>query len=245
MIEEILQKIEQLPPIPNVVTELQNLYYSDMYNASDIEQVINKDPNLVVDILKTANSPYYGFPREIHDIRQAVVLFGLDQIIEFALASTVEHMLQFNLDFYGINANQFMKMSVLKSNIAKELVPVKKDKFLVATTAFLCDVSKIVLSNYALEHKIEPISDPERLNVLDTIEKERIGDDSIEVAVVMFEKWNFSVEMITLLKQFKTGQKTNERALFVARDIVKIDGTVDKEYAQTLLEYSKIQKVLA
>ncbi|BAF69972.1 HDOD domain-containing protein [Nitratiruptor sp. SB155-2] len=244
MIEEILQKIEQLPPIPNVVNELQELYYSDMYNAHDIEQVINKDPNLVADILKTANSPYYGFPREIHDIRQAVVLFGLDQIIEFALASTVEQMLQFNLDFYGINPDQFMKMSVLKSSIAKELVPVKKDKFLVSTTAFLCDVSKVILSNYAMEHSIQPIKEALRLNILDGIEKERIGEDSIEVAILMFENWNFSVEMIKLLKNFKTEQKPNEKALFIARDIVKIDGTVDKEYAQTLPEYATLQKVI-
>ncbi len=244
MVDELLQKIEQLPPIPNVINELQEMYYMDMYNAQDIEKVINKDPSLVADILKVANSPYYGFAREIHDIRQAAVLFGLDQIIEFALASIVDGLITFDLSFYSIDAKTFMQLSYLKSAIAKEMIERKKDKFLVGTTAFLSDVSKIILSNYAKERGLPPINEPMVLNRLDEVEKELLSVDSIEVSIKIFENWNFSIEMIELLKSFKEKSEPNYRALYVARQIVRIDAKVDQGELEKLPEHQKLQKFL-
>ena len=230
MIEAIIKKIEKLPPVPNVVHELQDMFYMDSYNAADIEQVIKKDPNLVANILKIANSPLYGFAREIVDIRQAIVLFGLEQIIEFALASYVDDIVDFDLDIYGIDALQFLKMAQNKAKVAGALIDEKKERFVLSNTAFLCDVSKVILSQYAKEQNITfDVSKNIALNALDIIEKEHLGTDSIAVAVLMFDAWNFGEKMIELLKTFKNRQNDTQEALFLAREIVSLDGTIVKE----------------
>ena len=242
MIEHLIEKIEQLPPIPNVISELQNLYYYDDYNTSDIENILKKDPNVVANILKIANSPYYGLPREFFDIRQAITYFGLEQIIEFAMASVVDEYLKFDLSFYDIDALDFMRFSQLKSSVAKALVEEKLERFLVSNTAFLSDISKSLISNYALEKEVEPIKAKEPLNVIDEIEKERLGFDTIEVTLKMFEYWNFDKAMIDLLANFKQSTAVKERALFVARDIVTIDAKIDEA---SLEKYPEVAEKIA
>ncbi len=240
MIEEILEKLDQLPPVPDILQELQQMYYLDAYNAKDIEETIKKDPNLVANILKVVNSPYYGFPREIYEIRQAIVMFGLDQIIEFAFASMVEGFIQYDLEFYGMDAYAFMKLSQLKARISKTLIENKKKSFLVSNTAFLSDVSKVIISNYAKEKGLAPLECKElSLNEIDEIEKEILGFDTINISLKMFENWNFDEKMIELLRDFKNRQTPEQKALFVSRDIVTPLAKIDMERAG---EYREILK---
>ncbi len=230
MIQAIVEKIEKLPPVPNVVHELQDMFYMDSYNAADIENVIKKDPNLVANILKIANSPLYGFTREIVDIRQAIVLFGLEQIIEFALAGYIQDMESFDLDLYQIDEMQFLKMAHNKAKVAGTLIDNKKERFVLSNTAFLSDVSKVILSQYAKEQRITfEVEKDIALNTLDLIEREYLGTDSIDVAILMFDAWNFGEKMIELLQTFKKRQNDTQEALFLAREIVSLDGTIVKE----------------
>ncbi len=244
MIEEIVKKIEQLPPVPNVVQELQDMYYMDSYNAVDIENVIKKDPNLVANILKVANSPLYEFAREIVDIRQAIVMFGLEQIIEFALAGFVNDMMDFNLDLYGIDAMEFLKMAQQKAKIAAALDDQTRDRFVLVNTAFLSDVSKVILSNFAKEKKISfEVEKDIDLNDLDTVEKSYLGVDSIEVAALMFDKWNFEKSMIELLTSFKDRANDMQEIIWVARQVVGLDGTLHKERAEESPLYPRLSRV--
>ncbi len=230
MIASIVEKVEKLPPVPNVVHELQDMFYMDSYNAADIESVLRKDPNLVANILKIANSPLYGFAREIVDIRQAIVLFGLEQIIEFALASYVDNLVSLDLNLYGIDSMQFMRMAQNKSKVASTLIQDKKARFILSNTAFLCDVSKVILAQYADESQIAfHVEHDIALNALDIIEQEYLGTDSIAVAALMFDAWNFGEAMIELLRSFKERQNDMQEALYLTREVVSLDGTIVKE----------------
>ncbi len=230
MIETIIEKIEKLPPVPNVIHELQDMFYLDSYNAADIESVIKKDPNLVANILKIANSPLYGFTREIVDIRQAIVLFGLEQIIEFALAGYIDNMVDLDLEIYGIDELEFLTMAQNKAKVASALIEEKKERFIVSNTAFLSDVSKVLLAQYAKERHISlKVQKDIALNDLDAMEQEHFGTDSIAVAVLMFDAWNFGDKMIELLQTFKERHNDSQEALFLAREIVSLDGTIIKK----------------
>ncbi len=226
--DEIIESLDALPPVPDVIAQLQEMFYMDAYNAADVESVIKRDPALVADILKIANSPLYGFVREILEIRQAIVLFGLDQVIEFALASFIEH-LQPDLRFYGINIETFLKIAHQKSEVAKELVKDKKERFLVANTAFLSDVSKIIIAPYATKRGIAIDADNLALNALDEVEKDALGFDTIEVSAKMFEHWHFDVAMVELLKNFKEQKNLKQRALFATREVVTIQAALDED----------------
>ncbi len=244
MIENLIEKIEQLPPIPNVINQLQDLYFYDDYNTSDIEAVIEQDPNLVANILKIANSPYYGLPREFLHIRQAVAYFGLEQLIEFAMATVVDQLLKLDLSFYGIGAEEFMKMARAKAKLAKSLAQDKADRFIASSTAFLSDISKVLISNYALEQGLSPIDPSIALNEMDEVERDLLGFDTIEVSLKMFDYWQFDRAIVELLDSFKQKDTPRKEALFFARELLDAKGEMVPEKLQTYPQFEPILKSL-
>jgi len=235
MREQIAQMLEHLPPVPDVVHKLQDLYYLDAYNAKDIEDIIKQDPNLVADILRIANSPLYEFSREIVDIRQAIVLFGLEKVIEFALASFVEGLGHIDLSLYGIDERQFLTSAKHKSEVAQKLVRNKKDRLLASNTAFLADVSKVIIAQFAHQKGLElPVKPTMVFNEVDDIERECLGFDSIEISAMMFEKWHFDPAMVDLLRSFKERADEVQRALFGARDVVQLGGEIQSDRLESL-----------
>jgi len=72
MTEDIIKKIKQLPPLPESAMKIEAVYQDPDSSFNDMVKILENDPLLTADILKAANSPLYGFSREINAISQAV-----------------------------------------------------------------------------------------------------------------------------------------------------------------------------
>lgn len=82
MNELLLKTIDNLPPLPETIMKLQQ--YIDSSGSSvqvqGVVDIISKDPLLTGDLLRLANSPYYGFSREISTLNQVVSLLGINNV---------------------------------------------------------------------------------------------------------------------------------------------------------------------
>ncbi len=61
------------------------------------------------------------------------------------------------------------------------------------------------------------------------IEQEYLGTDSTAVAILMFDAWNFGEKMIELSRTFKERKTDAQEGLYLAREIVSLDGNIVKE----------------
>ncbi len=122
----ILKQIQQLPPLPESAIMIENIYQNPNSTFKEMANVIQKDPLLTADILKAANSPLYGFSREISSVSKAVGLFGMGTIRGFALASIVKQSFKLDLSAYNITNEEFSNFSNMLSALAV-LWYVKKD----------------------------------------------------------------------------------------------------------------------
>ncbi|WP_281950933.1 HDOD domain-containing protein [Nitrosophilus kaiyonis] len=224
----IINEIDKLPPLPKTVQELKISYEDDNSTAQDLENIIKKDPVLVVDILRLANSPYYGFSHEIHDLRHAIVLFGFDEIINFAIYSALEKSFEFDLSPYSINELDFLNLSILKQNISKKFFKENKNlSILLKSSSFLSDIGKIVLAKYAKENSILIVEEEKSLKDIDNIEKERLEYDTIDVSCLIFEKWNFDKKFIDIIyNSKKCSQNEVSNYLNSIRNIVTIKANI-------------------
>ena len=91
--------------------QIEAVYQNTNSGFNDMVKILEKDPLLTADILKAANSPLYGFSREINAISQAVGLFGMGTVRGFALASIVKKSFELNLSPYGITNEMFSNLS--------------------------------------------------------------------------------------------------------------------------------------
>ncbi len=92
VVADALQRIKSLATLPAVAMEILDLVNDPDATADDFNLAISKDPTLVTQVLKVVNSSFYGMPRQVDTIQQAVVILGLSAIRNIAIASSVNKL---------------------------------------------------------------------------------------------------------------------------------------------------------
>jgi HD-like signal output (HDOD) protein len=78
----------ELPVFDKTAARLQALCSSDDADAEEVEQLILTDQVFVAEILRVANSPFFGGLSSVHTIRNAIVRLGLWQVAHLALMAS-------------------------------------------------------------------------------------------------------------------------------------------------------------
>jgi len=84
-----LRKVGKLPTPPAVVVKLLELTRQEDVSMRDIADTIGMDSALSAKILKFANSPMAGLPRQVASLQQAVSLIGLRGVTMMALCCSL------------------------------------------------------------------------------------------------------------------------------------------------------------
>lgn len=203
MTEEILKKIKQLPPLPESAMQIEAVYQDPDSSFNDMVKILEKDPLLTADILKAANSPLYGFSREINAISQAVGLFGMGTVRGFALASIVKKSFSLDLSPYGINNDMFSALSKKQHALVTSWCIRKENKLLgvLSPAAFLVEIGKVLIAQQIIaDGKQEEFRDAlAELQDVEAAERQVVGVDTPEVSATIFKQWKFEEGLIDVL----------------------------------------------
>ena len=119
MNQELLERVLQsprLPSLPSIALQVIQLVQRADVNVKQIAEVIQRDPALAGKLLKIVNSSFYGQPKTISTISQAVIVLGLNAVKTLALGFSLvadlkeqcddhlDHMLFWKRSLYGATA---------------------------------------------------------------------------------------------------------------------------------------------
>ncbi|MFK5937641.1 MAG: HDOD domain-containing protein [Sulfurimonas sp.] len=236
MTEEILKKIKQLPPLPESAMQIEAVYQDPDSSFNDMVKILEKDPLLTADILKAANSPLYGFSREINAISQAVGLFGMGTVRGFALASIVKKSFALDLTPYGINNDMFSALSKKQHALTTSWCIRKENRLLgvLSPAAFLVEIGKVLIAQQIIADGKEEAFRDALLNLEDVeaAEREVVGVDTPEVSATIFAQWKFEEKLVDVIGNCQNPEKATEedrrpaQILNVVRVAVPINGQV-------------------
>ncbi|QOP40701.1 HDOD domain-containing protein [Sulfurimonas marina] len=240
MTEAILKKIKQLPPLPESAMEIEAVYQNPDSTFNDMVKILEKDPLLTADILKAANSPLYGFSREINAISQAVGLFGMGTVRGFALASIVKKSFPLDLSPYGISNEMFSTLSKKQHALVTAWCLRKENKLMgvLSPAAFLVEIGKVLIAQQIIaESKQEQFRDTlEKIKDVEEAEKEVVGADTPEVSSLIFSQWKFEESLVNVIAHCEDPEKAEDedtkraaKILHVVRVSVPMNGTVTEE----------------
>ena len=116
--QSIQRRKIQLPKIPSIVHELNEIIADPTASAHDIAQVVEKSPSLTALLLKIVNSPFYGFPAQIDTISRAVAIIGTKEISSLAMGISTITMFK-EIPRYVLDMQAFLKHSVACGIIAR------------------------------------------------------------------------------------------------------------------------------
>jgi HD-like signal output (HDOD) protein len=236
MTEEILKKIKQLPPLPESAMQIEAVYQDPDSSFNDMVKILEKDPLLTADILKAANSPLYGFSREINAISQAVGLFGMGTVRGFALASIVKKSFALDLSPYGITNDMFSALSKKQHGLMTSWCIRKENRLLgvLSPAAFLVEIGKVLISQQIMaDGKQEEFRDAlKELGDVEAAERQIVGVDTPEVSATIFSQWKFEEGLVDVIRNCQNPTKAEEQdqraasILNVVRVAVPINGVI-------------------
>ncbi len=239
MTEEILAKIKQLPPLPESAMQIEAVYQNPDSNFSDMVKILEKDPLLTADILKAANSPLYGFSREINAISQAVGLFGMGTVRGFALASIVKKSFSLDLSPYGISNDMFSNLSKKQHALMTAWCIRKENKLLgiLSPAAFLVEIGKVLIAQQIMgEGKQTAFRDAlKELQDVEAAERKIVDSDTPEVSSTIFAMWKFEKGLVEVIKNCEKPEEADPEykkaacILNVVRATVPINGVITDE----------------
>ena len=109
-LDQVIADFGHLPALPEVVMQLMDYLQGDDIDAAQVEHMLSKDQALVARSLLIANSTFYGLPRKVASIHDAIVILGLrplHTLVTAAAMSALFHSLQQNLSEAGYHQNEF------------------------------------------------------------------------------------------------------------------------------------------
>jgi len=149
----ILEKVKAFPPLDDTVAKVMAICNDENGSVGELAKVVQSDPMTMANILKAANSPLYGFSREIKSVSQAVSIFGMDTVKGFAFSSFLQKKLDLDLSPYGMKKDQFTDVTEKQNAFAVKWFQKKRAMLdTLALTSFLMEMGKIVLANIVIEH---------------------------------------------------------------------------------------------
>ena len=248
----ILKQIKNLPPLPQSVLEVQKITNDPNASIKDLIKVIKEDPLLTVDLLKAANSPLYGFTRQIKTIDQAVALFGMSTVKGFVISFAVRNALKFDLSAYGVTEERFHKVSVKRNALALNWYKKERSKLdIMATDSFLIDIGAVVIS-LVLNSEAKTEEFKKELNTENRykVELKYVGGTTADITAEIFKHWHFSKDLTEPMANIDLPTKTEEyfeyaASLKVLRDSVNLlkDEENAKEKALALIKQYNLNAV--
>ena len=236
MTEAILKKIKQLPPLPESAMQIEAVYQDPDSSFNDMVKILEKDPLLTADILKAANSPLYGFSREINAIAQAVGLFGMGTVRGFALASIVKKSFDLDLSPYGINNDMFSALSKKQHGFMTAWCLRKENKLLgvLSPAAFLVEIGKVLIAQQVISDEKQDVFKAalQELGDVEAAERQVVGVDTPEVSATIFSQWKFEEGLVDVIRHAQEPLKAEEEdqraacILHVVRVLVPINGVI-------------------
>lgn len=187
-----ISTLKNLPSLPHILLKLLEACNQDNGGLNKISEIVHKDPSLSAKILRLVNSAYFGLPQQVEDIRQAVVLVGINGVKNVTVCACVYEAFHKARGNGVFDLKRFWWHSLRCAFLAKRIS--EKVKYNQTDEAFLSgllhDIGKLVFwVNFRKDYEelLESSKDnPERL-----LEGEaRLGATHCEIAVWLLERWN-------------------------------------------------------
>jgi len=194
--EELRKRIEScsnLPSPPGVATKIIRLANDPDADMARIAEVLALDPAITAKILRIANSPMYARQRKTENLRQALMVVGLNATISLALSFSLLKSWQRHDDEGGLDYPLYWRRALLSataSHVLARIIGIKDGEELFLA----CLIQDIGLM--ALDRAIPDLydglgHDQVRQTTLIKREQERIGVDHAAVSGWLLEKWQF------------------------------------------------------
>jgi len=200
--DEIMMKVSSFPSAPRAGIKLRALLAEEDVSTDEIEGIVRHDPGLATNVLRLANSAFFGLPQKVGSLKHAVTLLGLKRFAQIAVSASMSKTMNKAVEGYGLSPGELWLHSIAVSNTAEAIAKYKKfdEAEDVFTPALLHDMGKLVLGEF-VEEELQKIKSITANGVpLDIAENMVLGTDHAEIGALILARWSIPVDIVNAVR---------------------------------------------
>ncbi len=200
--DKIMMEVSTFPSMPRAGLKLRVLLNKVDVPLTEIEKILRQDPGLATNVLRLANSAFFGLSTKVRSLKHAVILLGVKRFAQIAVSACLSKTMEKAVEGYDLSPGELWLHSIAVSNTAEAIA---KNRNITETDdvfipALVHDMGKLVLGKFVKEElqKIERITSS--AVPLDVAEHMVLGTDHAEIGALILAKWSFPIEIINAVR---------------------------------------------
>lgn len=197
-----IQHVANLPTLPQIASHLIHVINDPLTSASDVAFIIGQDLSLSAKVLRLANSAFYGIPRSITNINNAVVILGIKVINTMVLSLTVFDLFPEDKKTKAVFDRKKFWLHSLSCGVISKFLAAKVKKLILFDpeeafcAGLLHDIGKVVMEQYLHDdfQKALAISVEENCTLYEA-EIKVFGFSHCEVAEWLTQSWSLPFDI--------------------------------------------------
>lgn len=229
-VRALVAEAPELAAPPELWVALNEVLDDPNSGASEVAEVVASDPVSAAQVLRLANSAFFGLSRTVTQLKDAVSLIGFTTIRALVLESTTSRSLpssSVELDRAGMQ-----KHALTTARVARAIAGSSRsaDAFL---AGLLMDVGVVLLAATrpdAMRQALEAAAESRR--PLHTVEEEFFGFTHAAVGAALLGLWGMPYSVLDAVAHHHTmpdldSDLSVREALYLARDATQVYGAFD------------------
>jgi HD-like signal output (HDOD) protein len=198
-----------LPSLPMVIINVVKATEKETVSTSEIEELIGTDAAISTKLLKVVNSAYFGMPRQVFSISQAIAILGLHQVRNLVLSIGVLNALRHDSSRTEQLQRAFWERSFgtasCVSIIARNKKLPTKEQELLFVAGLLHDIGVLFLLTQFTTPYIEVLRvSNANQEPLVAVEQRALHTNHAWLGGMLANKWNFPDDLAELIGQHET-----------------------------------------
>ena len=200
-IPQLLKGDVDIVSLPTVYTHIVELLNQPNSSSHQLAELISKDANLTVRLLRLVNSPFYGFSGKIDSVSRAVSLLGTNELSVLTLGITVIKQFQ-NIPSDLLNMDSFWRHSIrcglFSKVLAAHLGEKAAEKYFIG--GLLHDVGRLILlARMPAQYSGVIVRARQKRLPVYRAEQDCLQTDHSIVGKMLAEKWRLSPALIRMI----------------------------------------------
>ncbi|OGC90824.1 MAG: hypothetical protein A2W25_12890 [candidate division Zixibacteria bacterium RBG_16_53_22] len=195
--KHIVSHIHSLPTPPSVFHQINEVINNPDTSAYDVANIMSEDPALTAKVLRLTNSAFYGVSRTVTNVKQAVLILGLEVVKSLVISASVFEMFSRRenpdagyLDYFWRHS---LATAIVARIIARQIRITSLPEIEVAFSAgLLHDIGKLIIASELKDALLEIKKALERDQALAEYgaEIKVLGFSHADIGACLCVKWN-------------------------------------------------------
>ena len=200
--QKLVRQVHSLPTLPTILLKITELINNPKTSAIQLGRVIAEDPVLTAKLLKIVNSPFYGFPRKISTVTEAIAIIGFNALKNLVLTASVVDLFAGRKGGNGFEPRMLWDHSIAVASaaglIGKAIGYEEREELFVG--GLIHDLGKIIEHQF-LRQEFEAAIQRAKADGAFLVDAERavLGFTHAEAGRFLAEQWKLPARLVEVL----------------------------------------------